>query len=169
MDCCIEQLVKKKWDIYDFAKVLLILLATLAVIFFIVLVCSTYAFLDMFVYFFIVVAVYFSCRFILDISTEFEYSFFDGELTVDMISAKRKRKNIAVIRISNIEKAGKVSSCNLSDIKKQIFAASERNGDNYCLIFKGSSEEPCALIFSPNDKIYKAVTRRLPRHAIEGE
>ena len=93
-------------------------------------------------------------------SVEYEYSFLNGELSIDKIMGQRKRKTIACYDIKNAEiVAPSMSDEVVSKINNTItkdYSARCRNANLYSMIVNDSDGRK-QVIFEPNEKVLDAM------------
>ncbi len=90
------------------------------------------------------------------IFVEYEYSFVNGELTIDKISAKSKRKHMLDVDVKSFEKMGKYDpekEEKLKITKVCDFSVDKYDSDTIYAYFKDSSGNNTLLIFTPNEKL----------------
>lgn len=97
---------------------------------------------------------------------EYEYIVTNGEIDVDKIIAKRKRKRLITAKSSLFERFGKLADAPEPDSDATIvLAEGEGNGEeNYYADFTHASIGNVRLIFTPESKIIEAVRPFLPRN-----
>ena len=93
-------------------------------------------------------------------SVEYEYSFLNGELSIDKIMGQRKRKTIACYDIKNAEiVAPSMSDEVVSKINNTItkdYSTRCRNANLYSMIVNDSDGRK-QVIFEPNEKVLDAM------------
>ena len=98
-------------------------------------------------------------RFVLMV--EYEYTFVNGELTIDKIMAKSKRKHIANITVRGFEKIGKFDPNVVNNIKADIECdySTSKDDENtlYALYRDEKTGRKTLLFFTPNEKIILAM------------
>lgn len=90
------------------------------------------------------------------IMVEYEYSFVNGELTIDKISAKSKRKHLVDINVKSFEKMGvydpeKVENLKVNTVRDYSVDRYEE-GTIYAY-YKDNTSGNTLLIFTPNEKL----------------
>ena len=105
-------------------------------------------------------------------SVEYEYSFLNGELSVDKIIGQRKRKSIASYDIKEAEIVAPLvsdavvrASCNaiIKDYSTRI-----NNNDVYAMIINNSNGK-FKVVFEPNEKVLEAMYHVRPAIVKKGE
>lgn len=97
----------------------------------------------------------FCLRFVLLV--EYEYSFVNGELTIDKILAKSKRKHLRDIKVNTFEKLGKYDSEIVGKLKADKvydYSVDKYDSDSIYAYFKDEGSGcKTLLIFTPNQKL----------------
>lgn len=155
-----EQLVKKKADAKDrMIKIGLILLTLLSVVI---------------VYFFPLGIILPVLVIILDVflfrrmNVEFEYLYVNGELDIDIIlnKAKRKRKFSAAINdVELLAPAGAPELGQYQNVKVKDFSSGNKQARRYVLVVTNKGEMT-KVIFEPNDTIIEGYSMMAPRKVI---
>lgn len=95
------------------------------------------------------------------IFVEYEYSFVNGELTIDRISAKSKRKHMMDVAVKSFEKIGRYDSEKVKNLKADTvrdYSADPYASDAVYAYYKDSSSgRKILLIFSPNEKLIGSI------------
>lgn len=154
-----EYLVAKKADGSDMAKKVLIGIATallagffLAV--FILPICLVLAGL----------VFYGGYYLITGLDTEYEYILTNGELDIDKIIGKRKRKRLITAPIGDFTSFGKYSEAPQQPDNCTVVLAGDGTGENlYYADFKHKSAGNVRIVFTPSEKILDGVGIFLPR------
>ena len=98
-------------------------------------------------------------RFILLV--EYEYSFVNGELTVDKISAKSKRKHMIDVSVKHFEKIGKYDPEKVNNLKVEVvrdYASDSYAPETVYAYYKDNgSGRKTLLIFTPNEKLIGSI------------
>ncbi|MDO4344737.1 MAG: DUF6106 family protein [Eubacteriales bacterium] len=99
---------------------------------------------------------------------EYEYTYVNGEIDVDKIMSKKKRKSVYKADIKDLEIMAPSDSHaldsykNRQDIKTYNFSSLEEQNKTYTMIFKGEKGME-QVIFEPNEVILKDMKRIAPR------
>ncbi len=92
---------------------------------------------------------------------EYEYTFVNGELTVDKILTKSSRKNLAEIDVKAIEKLGKYDAetvAKLGSVQVWDYSADKADENTLYAFFKDdASGRNTVLFFTPNQKLLDAM------------
>lgn len=119
-------------------------------------------YLGMFVFLILAGVVYYTWYIVSGLNLEFEYIFTNGEIDVDKISNKRKRKRITTVRVSQASSFGEFD---YSAFDKSAYAhvynasAFLKGQDNYILDYANRDGEKCCLIFTPDEKMLEAIKK----------
>lgn len=111
---------------------------------------------------FIIIAVWYLTWYVMRyFSIEHEYIVTNGELDVDIIYGKKKRKRLATINNKNLEIMAPLSSdknFNNSDFKKRIDASSGiKENKKYYAVFNHKEFGKTLLIFEPSDEMLENI------------
>lgn len=165
-DVFIEQIVKKQKDIKDILRnsvIILIGLLLAGAIFILLLSSFPYKeYIGMIVFLIFAGVLYYTWYVVSGLNLEFEYIFTNGELDVDKISNKRKRKRMTTVRMSRVDKMEEFDEKSF-DKKKYInvynAALSLRAEGNWYMEYSNRDGEKCCLIFTPNEKVLEAIRK----------
>lgn len=159
-DLYIELLVKKKRTATDTA--LKTLLIALTVIAFLAGLLITPLALIVFVA--LLVLDYFKLP---GLDLEYEYLYVNGELDIDKIMSKQKRKRVGSFDMKNVEMVAPAKSHELDyyrngKIKVVDYSSGEENANVYAMLVKDDKEQKMVL-FEPNQAILDDMRRIAPR------
>lgn len=106
-------------------------------------------------------------------SVEYEYSFLNGELSVDKIIGQRKRKSIANYDIKEAEIVAPLVSdavvrASGNAIIKDYSTRIKNNDDVYAMIINNSNGK-FKVVFEPNEKVLEAMYHVRPAIVKKGE
>lgn len=159
MDCVCEQLVAKKRTGADIAKKVLLIIAT-------VIICV------LCVYFFpwflplvfgVPLSIWLCIWLCRNISSEYEYIITNNQMDVDKIIGKSKRKRMITIDLSKAQDfTEKEPPQNGNRAKTTVHASSGEENDVAYLFVEHGDYGTVMLIFSPNEKIKKAIVQQVP-------
>jgi len=99
---------------------------------------------------------------------EFEYSFTNGDITVDKIINKKKRKRVISFDAKNVEEIGEVkdaaAAAKLCAGKTNVHRAAETADGvgGWYIVYSRDGAGKSLLLFSPNEKFIKAMKPFLP-------
>lgn len=99
---------------------------------------------------------------------EYEYSFFENELTIDRIVNKSKRKRLKSFDLSKMELMAPAGSKRLggnpdNNRRKLNFSALDENYINYVIVVLDDMGTETELTFTPNEKLIDVIKRKYPR------
>lgn len=164
-DVFLEQLVKKKNSGIDILKKSLILLAGL-ILCMIALSFVMSQFFGSIALLIAVGAIYFAWFFMTSLNLEFEYIYTNGEIDVDKIMAKRKRKRMTTVKISSFEEFDKYNAEKLRSQQIDVTlnaAICTTDPDTYYAIFRNRENKRCLLIFSPDERLLPEIEKVFKR------
>lgn len=103
---------------------------------------------------------------------EFEYDFFGGELTIDKIINKSKRKRLRVLNFNNFEYMAPGDSKrfgNMNAVESEYLNYSAHNLEEktYIAMFRGDEKGTVYLEFSPNEELLSLIKKLYPRKVYE--
>lgn len=159
MDTFVEQIIKKKKTPVDMlimvATALAALIVSAAIIKFIsVLLPMT------------VLVIWGAYWLITSRNREFEYSITNGEMDIDCIIAKRRRKRVTSVTCSKVEAFGRYDPTALTGRRfdATIMAASAANAQgNYYFTYRSKAHGNTLVIFEPDERVKEAFVASLPR------
>jgi len=99
-------------------------------------------------------------------NVEYEYLYFDKEITIDRIYNQEKRKRVAVYSLEKVEVIAPIKSYHLdkfgkvSDKAKDYAVGVEEKPDKRYIMFYEGKEQ---VIFNPNEEMVKAMKNVAPR------
>lgn len=162
MDVFVEQLVKKPADGKTLALKILIAFGVILVSLFclyLMLIGIVLALLLIFV------AIYGGFYLISGLNAEYEYIVTNGEIDIDKIIAKRKRKRLITAKPSKFEAFGKLADAEaVSGITVvEANGIADEEAEDYYIDFTHDSFGKVRLIFTPTERTLEAVTPFLPR------
>jgi len=162
MDVFVEQIVKKKYNGLDYLIFVGIVLASLVLIF-ACLVVKILASFSFFIGIGIIVGAYFL---IISRNLEFEYSVTNGDVTVDKIINRSKRKRVVTFDSHSVEEMGKydVEKFQSKSYDKRLFVGdSADNKESWYMTFRTTKTGHTLLVFTPDEKVLTAIKPFLPR------
>lgn len=162
MDVFVEQLVKKPADGKTLALKILIAFGVILVSLFclyLMLIGIVIALLLIFA------AIYGGFYLISGLNAEYEYIVTNGEIDIDKIIAKRKRKRLITAKPSKFEAFGKLAdAAPVSGITVvEANGIADEEAEDYYIDFTHDSFGKVRLIFTPTERTLEAVTPFLPR------
>lgn len=97
---------------------------------------------------------------------EFEYSVTNGDLTVDKIINKRRRKRVVSFDVREAEEMGKYDANRLAqrEVDKRLIASDSDTGENaWYILARTPKYGRTLLVFNPNEKVLDGIKAGLPR------
>lgn len=97
---------------------------------------------------------------------EFEYSVTNGDLTVDKIINKRRRKRVISFDVRNAEEMGKYDANRMAqrELDKRLIASETETGENaWYILARTPKYGRTLLVFSPDEKVLDGIKAGLPR------
>ena len=112
----------------------------------------------------VVCAVAYGAYFLITgMNVEYEYSVTNGELDVDKIIAKRKRKHMLTVKISDFETLGLESEAKFDNTVTTFLVGDGDEEHYYAADFQHESLGRVRLVFSPNERVLEAIRSSLKR------
>ena len=112
----------------------------------------------------VVCAVAYGAYFLITgMNVEYEYSVTNGELDVDKIIAKRKRKHMLTVKISDFETVGLESEAKFDNTVTTFLVGDGDEEHYYAADFQHESLGRVRLVFSPNERVLEAIRSSLKR------
>jgi len=96
---------------------------------------------------------------------EYEYTFTNGELDIDKIIAKKKRKSMLSVSVGKFKGFGRYDdeTPEETDDMTVIFATSNIASEEYYADFEHDSYGSTRLVFCPNENMLENMRKTLPR------
>lgn len=164
MDTFFEQLIKKKKETKDYILMALYILAVpLALLLLTLLYQIPLA--GMLVLPLQVLVFYLAYKFITALNVEYEYAVTNGDIEIDKIFNKQKRKKLVSISSDSIVIVAPFGDGRIPQLdKNDVTDATSKNpdADVYCVVYEDSVRK--LLIFEPNEKIINEIKKRNPRN-----
>lgn len=164
MDTFMEKIVAKKKEPLDFLLIAAVIIAAIFVTFFLS------SLLRGFFAFIFIAAAYGVYLFIKSRNIEYEYIVTNGDLDIDMIIARGKRKRIFSSNCKEFDIIAPVKSNeynhNVQSINKKIMAASSMQSENVyfaVLTYKG---DKTVIFFEPDNRMLENFKTFIPRKVI---
>lgn len=159
-----EKIVSKKKSASDIAKFIGILFGGFVMIF---VVPMFLPFLR-YVYLFYIAAVFYGMYFaITSLNIEYEYAITNGELDIDKIIARKRRKRIISVDTKNFEYFAPLNDEHKSvyngEYAKKIDAFSSPDANDIYFAYFFKSGEKIRLAFQPSEKMIEAIKLKMPR------
>lgn len=97
---------------------------------------------------------------------EFEYSVTNGDIDIDQITARRKRKRIVSVGGAKIESAGRYDAAKWANRKMDRFvmaAPSPNEEELYFFTYHSKKRGHTLVVFQPDERVKQALYKALPR------
>lgn len=170
MDVFMEKIVAKRKDFKDNLISAGIVFGTLILVFVGLNLVAMVPFLQSFSLFLVVGLVYLAYRLITSRNIEFEYVVTNGELDIDKIISRRKRKRIFSASCKEFDIVAKVKSNSFSQsvqsIKNRIDASSSPDSDSAYFVTLNYKGEKTLVIFEPDEKMLNNFKFFIPRKVL---
>ena len=170
-DVFLEQIVKKQKSMKDIIRnaVIIFIGLLLACILFIILLMpfALKEYIGTFIFLILAGVIYYTWYIVSGLNLEFEYIFTNGELGVDKISNKRKRKRMTTVKITQ---ASAFEAFDSASFNRQAYAnvydasISMKGEGNYILVYSNRDGEKSCLIFTPEDRLVEAIKKYYRPH-----
>ncbi len=163
MDVFIEQIVVKKKDIKDLLYYSIIGLGNLVLIYLMISV----SFFKYLIPLIVICLIYANYFLIIKRNIEFEYIVTNGDLDIDMIISKKKRKRIISTNIKEFEVVAGIKSDKLTpeiqNIKNVVHTESSMEAEGlYFGVFNYNGRKTL-LVMEPGEKVLNAIKAASPR------
>lgn len=160
MDCVCEQLVAKKRTGADALKAVALILATAVVSALCVL---GFGFVSPILIFGIPGSIALCVWLIKNINSEYEYIITNNHMDIDKIIGKSRRKRMITIDLSKAQDYTENEPPTSANRAKTTVHASSGNEDDVAYLYAEHADYGTVmLIFSPNEKIKKAIIQQVP-------
>jgi len=102
---------------------------------------------------------------ISQMNVEYEYSYTNGELDIDTIYSKKKRKRLLSVSCGKFEAFSPACNDNPEkDIKNKVYACSKMDSaELYYAVFALPEKGRTILYFEPSDRMVEDIKKRIPR------
>ena len=164
-DTFVEQIIKKRLNGKDYMIMLGLSVAAALIVFLAFMFLTAYIGFPMF----IIVACgifYGYYKLVTMRNLEFEYSFTNGDLTVDKIINRQRRKRITSFDVKTVEEMGRYDAAKMQhrSFDKRLFVGSDESGKNcWYIACRGPKTGHMLLVFEPEEKVLEAIKPFLQR------
>lgn len=163
MDVFIEQLVVKKKDIKDLLYYSIIGLGNLVLIYLMISV----SFFKYLIPLIVICLIYANYFLIIKRNIEFEYIVTNGDLDIDIIISKKKRKRIVSTKIKEFELVASIKSDKLTpeiqNIKNVVHTESSMEAEGLYFGVFNCNGRKTLLVMEPGEKVLNAIKAASPR------
>lgn len=166
MDVIVEYIVKRKNTGKDLALQILTVIAALML--FLLLMTAAFAFPTAMPILFALAcgSLYGGYYLFTSQNVEYEYIFVNGEMDIDKIIARRKRKRLVTVKARSFESFGIYKAGEHANVQyaNRIYACGDlRDPGNFYAVMNHPKLGRTLLVFSPNDRILNALKTYIPR------
>lgn len=163
MDVFTEQLVRRPSDGKTAALRMLIMLGTVIL----AAACILFMLMGFVIVFLLIFAVIYAGFYLFSgLNVEYEYIITNGEIDIDKIIAKRKRKRLITAKPSKFERFGKLSDAadvsGITVVEAKGYSDDD-TAEDYYIDFQHDSFGAVRLIFTPSKRTLEAIVPFLPR------
>lgn len=165
-DVFLEQIVRKRDGAKDIAIKVLIVFVGLLIAFFAFLFVMQPTF-GPFALLIAAGALYYAWYFSSGLNLEFEYIYTNGEIDIDKISAKRKRKRMITVKVREFLEFGEYNPENDRNIKRDILIDASINKKSegvYYATLRNSEGQTVMVLFNPNEKLLGEINALYRKH-----
>ncbi|HCW80437.1 MAG TPA: hypothetical protein DG942_04945 [Ruminococcaceae bacterium] len=160
-DIFVEQIIKKKMGLKDYTAFLAVALMSVFVVFLTLKIPALFM-----IAFLIWIALFFADYYLITSrNVEFEYSVTNGDITIDKIISRRKRKHVLSVDAHNISEMGKFKPdvINRKRVFKPYFTSIYDDGrDSWYFCAHSSKNGNVLVVFNPEEKVLNAIRPFLP-------
>ena len=168
MDVVVEYMVQKKSTAKDLLLKLSVAAGSLLLLFIALLLSQVSPFLTAFGLIICIGVVYFAYRYIASLDVEYEYTIVNGEMDIDKIIARRKRKRLLTVKLTSFEQFGKFRPSDHEQVEydSRVYSCEDPKGENaWYAVFSHRELGNTLLVFTPNDRMMEALNVYVPRGA----
>lgn len=99
------------------------------------------------------------------LNIEYEYILTNGVMDIDRITNKSSRKRLMSFEVSHVTRLEKYNPAFLESIDKKqlVFACPGKSQDAYFMVCEKEGKKAEYLVFTPNEKMKKAMVKFLPK------
>ena len=166
MDIFTEQIVKRKFSGKDWGISFAASLAAVVLIYISIFILLPLTGMPLIPLVVLVGSIYGVYWVVTSRNLEFEYSVTNGDLTVDKIINKRRRKRVVSFDVHNTEEMGKYNAQRMAQrqVEKVLMAAETETGENaWYMMVRTAKYGRTLLVFSPNEKVLDGIKAGMPR------
>lgn len=165
MDLFIEKMVRKKKDIKDYLIIFFIVILALFVIYLLPFYLRSFALVAD------VGVLYGAYKLIRARNKEYEYALTNGEIDIDVIIDKKKRKKIFTANCKEFEVLEKINGSHYRQyagkVTKTIKAVSSMKAEDIYYFVLYREKDKIMVYFEPDDKMIKAIKTYIPEKVFE--
>jgi len=168
MDVFVEYIVKKKNGAKELALQVLIVVGAIALFLLMMYLGAMFTVVSMVTTLLAFGALYGGYLLITNMNVEYEYIVTNGEMDVDKIIARRRRKRLITANARSFEKFGPFRAADHQNEQYQnrIYACSTPDDPGcFYAVFNHAKLGKTLLVFSPNDRVLNAMKTFIPKQA----
>ncbi len=101
-----------------------------------------------------------------EMNIEYEYCITNGDIDIDRIVARRKRKRVVSVSLKKLDSAGRYDPNKWKgrQVDRTVFAASSERAEGlYCFSYRSKKNGYTLVVFEPNERVREAFFKALPR------
>lgn len=171
MDMYIECLVKRHTDSSALLLKILTILASIILGIGLFIICLATRILAPFGIFALAACIWGGWMLLRRFQLEYEYILTNFDLDIDTIIAQRKRKRMLSINLHEIDQFARFdenhrSHVESANVQKHLDASTHVDGETWYLIFNHKNFGRTLLLFSPDERLQKAVKAAKPQAAL---
>lgn len=167
MDFFNEWIVKRRKTAQDYMSVAITVMVTCMVLYGIMLQFMAYKF----VYFIpveIAVVLFIAYKIIVSMNVEYEYSVTNGDIDVDRVISKKRRKRMVSVKLRNVEyfapfEGEHIRVAEDTSIRRIIDASSSLDAPRLHFVIYYNNSEKTLLLFEPTDEMIENFSHYVPR------
>ncbi len=99
------------------------------------------------------------------LNAEYEYCFTNGDMDIDKILGKRKRKHLCSFSLKDVTKFCKLEESTQTDSSRTQIIVSGGDAPTYYAEFSDSKLGDCAIYFSPDEAMLEYILPAIPARA----
>jgi len=167
MEGPIEKLITRKHDIVDNLSIVIVIFGATVVL----LATIVLNFLSDYIAIIFGVVLFLCTKFVISKNIEFEYSYFEGDLEIDKIINKKKRKRIANVSVKDFEVFGAIKAFQQVRQKPEetFYCNSSPDAEESSFFITNYNAKRTAFFFEPNEPMIAEIIRRIPSKILKGE
>ena len=164
MDVFVEQIIKKKFSGKDYAIMAGISVLAAVLVFLCVMILVAYV--GAIAFLVVIGVLYGAFWLIMSRNLEYEYSVTNGDLTVDKIINRQRRKRVVSFDVKNAEEMGKYDAARLQhrNFDNRYFVGVNEDGrDCWYITCRSQKTGHILVVFSPEERVLDAIKPFLQR------
>ncbi len=167
LETVVECLVKRKTTLKAYAGRCAIIFFDMLVLIAIYIIAAKAAFLMFVGFLLFVVGIIFTCVVFRITDVEYEYSFFDGEMSIDKVMHKSSRKKLHRFNFGKMDYMAPEGSLHLGGMNSQRtlydYSAHDDSLKSYVAVLYDEKNNAVELKFTPNEELLERLKKSYPR------